>query len=47
MINMFKMRIDISDDSLLLFTFRFKDELIDLFKDMTELDFLVHPKDMK
>lgn len=47
MINMFKMRIDISDDSLLLFTFRFKDELINLFKDMTELDFLVHPKDMK
>ena len=47
MINMFKLRIDISDDSLLLFTFRFKDELINLFKDMTELDFLVHPKDMK
>lgn len=47
MINMFKMRIDISDDSLLLFTFRFKDELINIFKDMTELDFLVHPKDMK
>lgn len=47
MINMFKMRIDISDDSLLLFTFRFKDELIDLFKDMTELDFLVHPRDIK
>lgn len=45
LINFFKIRVDISTENFLLITFRFKDELINIFRDMQELDFINHPSD--